>query len=123
MIEMPEHAAPLSAAPEPADTAPFRCDVSFADEHAKLVVRGELDLATAPVLEREVMAALARPLGSLVVDLAGVTFMDSSGVAALIQSRGAAVQRGVTFVLESVTYPCRRTLDLSGLSELFTVDG
>ncbi len=123
MIETPEHGAPLSAAPEPADVAPFRCDATFADDHARLVVRGELDLATAPVLEAEVLAALARPLNRLVMDFAGVTFLDSSGVAALIVSRAAAVQRGVTFVLESVTYPCRRALDLSGLSELFDIDG
>jgi anti-sigma B factor antagonist/stage II sporulation protein AA (anti-sigma F factor antagonist) len=49
----------------------------------RVVVRGELDLATAGRLE----AALAEPPGSTVlVDLRGLTFMDSTGVRTLLQA-------------------------------------
>jgi anti-sigma B factor antagonist len=123
MIETPEpETAPLAAS-EPDDLTPFRCETSFVDEHATLTVRGELDLATAPVLEREAMAALALPLEGLVMDFAGVTFLDSSGIAALITSRRAALERNVTFALTEVSRSGRLTLELGGLSELFDLDG
>jgi anti-sigma B factor antagonist len=123
MIETPEPETAPPAMSDPSDLAPFRCDTSFVDEHATLTVRGELDLATAPVLQREAMAALALPLHGLVIDFSGVTFLDSSGIAALIAARRAAIERGVTFALVSVSRSGRLTLELAGLSELFGIDG
>jgi anti-sigma B factor antagonist len=123
MIETPEHETGPPVTSEPSDLAPFRCDTSFVDEQATLRVRGELDLATAPVLQREAMAALALPLSRLVVDFGGVTFLDSSGIAALIATRRAAIERDVTFTLVAVSRSGRLTLELAGLSELFGIDG
>ena len=122
MIETPESETSPPAASEPSDLASFRCDASYVGEHATLTVRGELDLATAPVLERESMAALALPLSGLVIDFGGVTFLDSSGIAALITSRRAAIERGVTFELVAVSRSACLTLELAGLSELFGID-
>lgn len=123
MIETPEHDGPMPPASGPSDLAPFRCDTSFVDERATLTVRGELDLATAPVLEREAMAALALPLDGLVLDFGAVTFLDSSGIATLIAARRAAIDREVTFALVSVTRSCQLTLELAGLSDLFGIEG
>jgi anti-sigma B factor antagonist len=123
MIDSPEPVTSSPAPSEPDDVSPFRCETSFVDEHAILTVRGELDLATAPTLEREAMAALALPLEGLVLDFGGVTFLDSSGIAVLVTTRRAAVERGVTFALAEVSRTGRQTLELSGLSELFDLDG
>ena len=60
-------------------------DVEPADDGVVVVVvRGEIDVATAPEFEDGLGRAVreARPLG-LVVDLTAVTFMDSSGLTAL----------------------------------------
>ncbi|WP_320777211.1 STAS domain-containing protein [Streptomyces sp. CRN 30] len=56
-------------------------------EWAVLHVSGEMDLVTSPVLRRRVHAAVADGRRSLVLDLSGVVFCDSSGVGVLIATR------------------------------------
>ncbi|MDX3076057.1 STAS domain-containing protein [Streptomyces sp. NPDC088354] len=52
-----------------------------------LTVSGELDLVTAPAVRQHVHDAVADGRHSLVLDLAGVDFCDSSGVGVLIAAR------------------------------------
>ena len=54
---------------------------------AVLQVSGEMDLVTSPVLRQRVHDAVADGRRSLVVDLSGVLFCDSSGVGVLIATR------------------------------------
>lgn len=61
---------------------------------------GDLDIATAPVLADAVTRLMADgAVGQLLVDLAEVRFLDSSGVRALLQARKAAEERGVAFMV------------------------
>jgi anti-anti-sigma factor len=46
----------------------------------RLTVAGELDIATAPQLEKEVRAMLGQAVGHLIIDLSRVSFIDSSGL-------------------------------------------
>jgi anti-anti-sigma factor len=121
MIETPEDSTPTSATGL-GNPAPFRCDVSFADEHAVVAVRGELDLATAPELLREVQATIVLPLEGVTVDLRDVTFLDSSGIHSLLVGKSSAEERGVTFSLTSVPRRCRLVLEISGLAPHFGLD-
>jgi anti-anti-sigma factor len=71
---------PLSELP-----APFRIRIERAGQNATtILVEGELDLSTAPELRRVLGEALAgaRPVR---LDLSGVQFIDSTGLAAIIQ--------------------------------------
>lgn len=54
---------------------------------AVLRVSGEMDLVTSPVLRQRVHDAVAEGRHSLVLDLSGVLFCDSSGVGVLIATR------------------------------------
>jgi anti-sigma B factor antagonist len=54
------------------------------DGHATIAVDGELDLATALELRRDVAELLGSGVRHLVVDLAGTSFLDSSGLGALL---------------------------------------
>ncbi|MER6010002.1 STAS domain-containing protein [Streptomyces bluensis] len=56
-------------------------------EWAVLHVSGEMDLVTSPVLRQRVHDAVADGRRSLVLDLSGVVFCDSSGVGVLIATR------------------------------------
>lgn len=56
-------------------------------EWAVLHVSGEMDLVTSPVLRQRVHEAVADGRRSLVLDLSGVVFCDSSGVGVLIATR------------------------------------
>ncbi|KAB1911097.1 STAS domain-containing protein [Micromonospora sp. AMSO31t] len=58
---------------------------------------GDLDMAAAPAFDRAVDAVLDRPdLVEILVDLGAVTFLDSTGVAALLRAAAEAVGRGAT---------------------------
>jgi len=55
-------------------------------EVSLLTVRGEIDLATAPVLVEVLLPVLERETGPVVVDLSEVPFMDSTGVHVLLDA-------------------------------------
>ena len=61
-----------------------------------LVLAGEIDLHYAPVLRALLQAKIAARSPALILDLSGVTFIDSSGLAAIIEYfRDAADHGGV----------------------------
>jgi anti-sigma B factor antagonist len=125
MIEIPEHpehdatSAPAAAG---ADRSDFTCDVTASGSEVTVRVRGELDLATAPVLDREILAALTPGISVLILDLGGVGFLDSSGIASLIAARRDTRARDARFALGDVTRQCRMTIALSGLTQLFGLE-
>jgi anti-sigma B factor antagonist len=61
------------------------------DGATRIELAGELDIATGPDLEQALETQLARVVTDIVLDLRGVTFIDSSGLrVVLIASRSAA---------------------------------
>lgn len=79
---------------------------------------GELDMATAPqLLELEDLS------GPLLLDLRGLSFIDSSGVVALLRLHSRCQRDGCSFVIESCSRPVERVLRIVGLYEIFTEDG
>ena len=62
-----------------------------ADVRVRITIRGELDLATAGRLEEAITSADGRPL---LVDLRGLSFMDSTGVRTLLQASEDASRTG-----------------------------
>lgn len=72
-------------------------------------VVGELDLATAPILERELTAEESP--GDLRLDCSKLAFMDSQGVRSLLVAAGARPAGG-RLVLANLTPEVRRIADL-----------
>lgn len=87
----------------------------------RVAVTGEIDLATVEQLETALAAAVAREGATGVeVDVAGVTFCDSTGIAALDQAYAVAAQRSLPFCLINVQPPVARVLAIVGLLEVLT---
>jgi anti-sigma B factor antagonist len=84
-----------------------------------VAVSGEVDIDTAPRMRRALLEAVeaGQPV---VVDLGAVTFMDSSGLAALIVAQRAAQAAGATVELAEVPAPVRRLLSLTGMDTFLT---
>ena len=83
-----------------------------------LGVSGELDLATAAGLEDAVATAAARPgVHEVVVDLSGLSFLDASGMAALVRARAAAAGTGVLVRIQGARGVVARVLALTGVGE------
>jgi anti-sigma B factor antagonist len=77
-------------------------------------ISGEIDLASAPGLERELRAAETDAGRELVVDLSGVTFMDSTGLHVLLDAQERATHRGYMLRFQDVPAQTQRLLDLAG---------
>lgn len=81
---------------------------------------GELDLYNAQLLREALFAAAAGEPERLVVDLAGVTFVDSTGLGVLIEARTRMANRRA-FLLVGPGLETRRALEISGLDRHFSV--
>lgn len=90
-----------------------------ADNPGFLVVSGELDIATVDQLVTQARAALDSTSSALVIDFSGVTFVDSTGLGALVRIRNEAERHGKRVDLVGVRREVRRVLELTGLSDLF----
>ncbi len=97
-------------------------DVSNHAAGVLVSLSGELDLATAPELARELLDLIARPVGELTLDLADLTFLDSSGLGALYRTRQAADEQGIPMRLQAVPDHVMRVLDVTAMVQLFEFD-
>lgn len=89
--------------------------LTAADGTARVLVRGELDLAAVPALRRA-LDALRRDGRSTIIDVTGVQFMDSSGLRVLVEAGAQREQGwGVTLMLPT-DGPVRRLIDLTGVA-------
>lgn len=82
------------------------------DGRTRVVVRGELDASTAERL-RDAVAETHE--GEVALDLAGVTFLDSSGLAAIIEASLLLRSQGRSLSVSDRSEVVRRVLDLSGV--------
>ncbi len=110
----------MAVAPNPGTVPlPFHCDVVFIEDRAVVMLRGELDLAAAPLLLRDALGALALPVSAIAIDLGQVPFIDSAGVATLLTIQRGATERGMGFTLVSLTEAALGVIDGLGLRTEF----
>ena len=87
-----------------------------------LRVSGDLDMASAPQLVASAEQALAEPgRTTLVLDLAELSFIDSTGIGALVSVRNAAVARDGQLVLRAPSAQVRRLLEIASLDSVFAL--
>jgi anti-anti-sigma factor len=88
---------------------------------ALVTVSGEVDLETAPELGDHAVAALKDVSVHLVLDLRGVTFMDSTGLQVLLATAHQADLAGGSLVLVAPNRAVNRILTLTGLDKTFVL--
>ncbi len=94
-----------------------------AESRYELRVSGEMDLSTVPAVERDGLNALADPaVLTLVLDLAEVTFIDSTGIGTLVRLRVAAESHDKRLILAAPSDAVLRVLALTSLSDVFTIE-
>jgi len=95
-------------------------DATTADSICRVAVAGDVDLLTAPRLPEEIAAVLSKNgIQGVVLDLADVSFMDSSGLRALLQAQELTKERGTTFALSVPPGQVARLLELAGVADWF----
>ena len=81
---------------------------------------GDIDLQTSPDARKALLAEVGK--GSpILVDLSGVGYIDSSGVASLVECLQSVKKSGQKFALVSVSESALRVLQLARLDRVFTV--
>ncbi|MBT6607158.1 MAG: STAS domain-containing protein [Rhodospirillaceae bacterium] len=92
------------------------------EEQGALVVafNGDIDLQSSPEARQVLLEAVGKNM-PILVDLSGVGYIDSSGVASLVESFQTARKGAQNLVLVSVSDGAKRVLQLARLDKVFTI--
>jgi anti-anti-sigma factor len=82
---------------------------------------GELDAAAAPDLKARLLAVTDAPATCLLVDLCGCSFIDSLGIAAIVEGARAMLELDRSAAIACDHPNVRRTLGLTGVDEVVEV--
>lgn len=106
--------------PEPAALATVVVD-RISSDVVVLHVAGELDTTSSSELTRPLENNVVEANRAVVVDLAGVRFLGSAGLEALVIGQQRAKQASVEFVVVADTRAALRPIEATGLDSVFTI--
>ena len=110
------HRPHLSIVPEQSEPPPFTCAVTSVDGAVTVAPTGELDMRTCPLLERELQLGRDAGASTLVVDLGGVTFIDSSAIHLLLRWADETDGAGPQLRVDPGNGRVRRVFDMTGVT-------
>ena len=84
-------------------------------------VGGDIDFSRSPELRAELMGLLKQPVARLVIDLAGVPYMDSSGVAVLVEALQLQRKRNQKLVLCNMQPKVKGIFEIARLHTVFKI--
>ena len=124
--ESPADGTNEASAPADQNEAPFDDVITLStstddDGTVTVTVVGEVDTFTAPVLRASLDTQLEQQPTALVIDLCGVQFLGSAGLAVLVETQKSARTRDVGLRLVANTRAVTRPLEVTGLIDLFTI--
>lgn len=99
----------------------FALDVTECDVDAVLRLTGELDMATAPQLRRELLGLIERGVRSVTVDLAKLDFIDSSGLNVLVSGLKQFREHGGELTVRSPSPSAKKVFEITGLTQIFAI--
>ena len=90
-------------------------------DRAVLTVTGEVDVYTAPTLREHILTAIGEGASTVVVDLSGVSFMDSTGLGILVGALKRLRQAEGTLHVVCDSEPVLKIFRVTGLMDVFGV--
>ena len=100
-----------------AQAAGWRIDKG--DEPGELVLSGEIDFSVTPAVRERLLQLTENIPGDLVLDMVDLTYIDSSGLALLLETRKQLQEEGRGVRIRSIAPQVRKLLQLTQLGELF----
>ena len=102
---------------------PLSIDISFPAEGITLVaLAGELEVVSVDEFSMRMADLGGSGAIGVVIDLAGISFIDSSGINALVQAMRAVEARGGTAVVSSPSTVAKRVFAITRLAEIVSVE-
>jgi anti-sigma B factor antagonist len=80
-------------------------------------LRGELDIAHAPLLQDSIESPELAATQTVVLDLQGLTFLDSTGLRVILAAREQCWRRGQEFAITQGSEQVQRLLSVTGVGE------
>ena len=96
------------------DEAPLSVQTAVEEGVARVTLTGELDLDRAGAVADELSNLPSKGATSVVVDASGLSFIDSSGLRALLSAREQLEATGVNLQLTQLSSAVERVLDMTG---------
>lgn len=112
----------MSAQSQPIGPSPVE-SIQWRDDAAIVQVVGDVDLNRSPALQEALLELLEKNPSTVVIDLAGVGYMDSSGVASLVKLLSRVRQKGVSLKLAALTDRVRNIFEITRLDSVFEIHG
>ena len=104
-------------------TAGSIAEITHWGDRCVVTVTGDIDLSNAEDLSAVAIPVIQSSTASEVaLDLGAVSFIDSSGLGALLLIRNAAQERGLAVRLTRTSSQVRRLLEITGLKHEFRLD-
>jgi anti-anti-sigma factor len=97
-------------------------DDGFSPEESVVVATGDIDIATAPKLWQSLAQVIDAGHGLVVLDMSGIEFMDSQGIAVIGRAHKRLQARGGAVVIRSPRPQPRRVLEITGLAQMIQVE-
>ncbi|HEY0639132.1 MAG TPA: STAS domain-containing protein [Pseudonocardiaceae bacterium] len=96
-------------------------DVAGGDTHLELAISGEIDMANADTVQKQLLAAITNQPTAVSLDLSGLTFLDSAGLRILfaLADRLEILQIDLDVIVRADSIP-RRAMELAGFRPLRT---
>jgi stage II sporulation protein AA (anti-sigma F factor antagonist) len=105
------------------ERAPLEIEITrLRSDVSRVTLVGELDSGTAEHFARTVVELRTSGASQVVVDLSRVTFLDSSGINALVVSHDTAAAAGGSVIFAAPSEQTARLFDLLHLTDVVTVD-
>ena len=99
----------------------MQIDIEQRDGGVVLTPNGEIDLSSSPELRESLLAALRDNPSKLIVNLSKTPYMDSSGVATLVEAMQKAMRSKTKLVLCGMEEKVRSIFEIARLDAVFTI--
>lgn len=86
------------------------------------VISGEIDAHTAPKLREQLLAIDTKSTNKAVLDLAGVGYMDSTGIGVIVAFYKSVIADGGELTLIGLSPRLKRLFDITGLSGIIHIE-
>lgn len=98
----------------------MECNIHHEKDYAIIQLRGEVDMSTSPKARKSILSCLKKKQ-ALLVDLSGVDYIDSSGIASLVEGYQYARDHTQNFALIGVSEIAMSVLQLARLDRVFPI--
>ena len=97
-------------------------EVARRENGVALVLSGELDVSTAPQLRDQIQLLIESGATRFTCDIAGLRYLDSSGLSVLLMAHKRLEKLGGTLILQSPVPNVRRLFEVTGIDDYLVID-